>query len=108
MFLPELSSRMPTIPVTLEPESAVDGAIPDASSAPPVHVAPKKPYVGSFGSFSALLSDGMSLSLSIYGDVGEPADGRNLFRNILSNFRHFVANCECVRTCVRACVHACV
>ena len=85
---------MPTVPVTLEPDSAVDGAVPDASSAPHLQVAPKKPCVGSFGSFSALLSDGMSLSLSIYGDVGEPADGRTLILRFFSIFRHSVVKCK--------------
>ena len=74
-FVSELSSRVPTVPTTLEPDSTVDGTKLDASNVTSLPAAPKKPCVGSFGSFSALLSDGMSLSLSIYGDLGGPSDG---------------------------------
>ncbi|CAH1799483.1 unnamed protein product [Owenia fusiformis] len=38
--------------------------------------APKKPAIGSFASFSAQLSDGMCISLSTYGETGEPKDGK--------------------------------
>ena len=36
----------------------------------------KKPCVGVFGSFSATLKDGMTLSFSTYGKTGEPVDGK--------------------------------
>ena len=53
-------------------ELARDGTPPvDSVEVPP------KPAVGCFGSFSAQLGSGMSLSFSTYGSEGEPINGES-------------------------------